>query len=167
MVALSQMGWCLHDQQVLPKTQQVINKISSKCGQDHATSWSFLLRQSAVLSLVGLKQRKWKWGETRHVSHGMKGCFWLVQTFFIDYSWREEKTLKGSVSCTHHADNLLCTWICLGVDCLGPAKILTNPLSSRSCKSPPLLTRGGCGLSSLREETANGPASGLTLFALN
>ena len=36
----------------LTKTQQVINKISSKRGQDHATSRSFLLRQSAVLSLV-------------------------------------------------------------------------------------------------------------------
>ena len=34
------------------KTQQIINKISSKRGQDHATSRSFLLRQSAVLSLV-------------------------------------------------------------------------------------------------------------------
>ena len=44
----------------------------------------------------------------------------------------------------------------IGVGLLG---FLTNPVSSRSSKSPPLLTRGGCGLSSLREETANGPAS--------
>ena len=34
------------------RTQQVINKFSSKCGQDHATSQSFLPHQFAVLSLV-------------------------------------------------------------------------------------------------------------------
>ena len=66
---------------------------------------------SILCSFIGLKQRKWKWRKARHVSHGMKGFFWSVQiTFFIDHSWREEKALKGGVSCTHHVDNLLCSW---------------------------------------------------------
>ena len=71
---------------------------------------SELSSPSIRCSFIGLKQRKWR--KARHVSHGMKGCFWLVQiTFFIDNSWREEKALKGSVSCTHHVDNLLCPWL--------------------------------------------------------
>ena len=37
---------------LVAKTHQVINKISSKRGQDHTTSQSLLLRQSVVLSLV-------------------------------------------------------------------------------------------------------------------
>ena len=39
----------------IAKTQQVINEFCSKCGQAHTTSRSFLLRQSAVLSLVKSK----------------------------------------------------------------------------------------------------------------
>ena len=81
----------------LARTQQVINEFCSRRVLAHTTSRSFLLHQSAVLSLVESK------------GNGLNGCFRLVQiTFFIEYSWREEKALKGSVSSTHRVDNLLC-----------------------------------------------------------
>ena len=67
---------------------------------------SELSSPSIRCSFIGLKQRKWKWRKALHVSHCMKGCFWLVQiTLFIDYSWREKKALKGGVSWAHHVDN--------------------------------------------------------------
>ena len=70
---------------------------------------SELSSPSIRCSFIGLKQRKWKWGKARHMSHVMNDCFWLVEIiFFMDFSWREDKALKRSMSCTQYDDNLLC-----------------------------------------------------------